>query len=93
MVDFQRHPLHPSLPYNVAARFRVISILKPGKDPARPSSYQHISLLDTISKLFENILLARILHKVSVRGLMLDEQFGLDQDTTRRCSWPASLKE
>jgi hypothetical protein len=27
---------------------RVISILKPGKDQAQPSSYQPISLLDTI---------------------------------------------
>ena len=32
---------------------RVISILKPGKDPAQPSSYRPISLLDTIGKLFE----------------------------------------
>jgi len=31
---------------------QVISILKPGKDPALPSSYQPISLLDTIGKLF-----------------------------------------
>jgi hypothetical protein len=52
---------------------RVISILKPGKDPALPSSYRPISLLDTISKLFEKILLARILHEVSERGLMRDE--------------------
>jgi hypothetical protein len=29
---------------------RVISILKPGKDPALPSSYRPISLLDTIGK-------------------------------------------
>ena len=36
---------------------RVISILKPGKDPAQPSSYRPISLLDTIGKLFEKILL------------------------------------
>ena len=55
---------------------RVISILKPGKDPALPSSYRPISLLDTIGKIFEKILLARILHEVSVRGLMRDEQFG-----------------
>ena len=32
---------------------RVISILKGGKDPALPSSYQPISLLDTIGKIFE----------------------------------------
>jgi hypothetical protein len=55
---------------------RVISILKPGKDPALPTSYRPISLLDVIGKLFEKILLARILHEVSERGLMRDEQFG-----------------
>jgi hypothetical protein len=54
----------------------VISILKPGKDPALPSSYRPISFLDTIGKLFEKILLARILHEVSERGLIRDEQFG-----------------
>ena len=32
---------------------RVISILKPGKDPALSSSYRPISLLDTIGKLFK----------------------------------------
>jgi hypothetical protein len=31
---------------------RVISILKPGKDPAQPTSYQQISPLDMIGKLF-----------------------------------------
>jgi len=35
---------------------RVISIHKPGKDPALPSSYQHIRLFDTIGKLFEKII-------------------------------------
>jgi hypothetical protein len=55
---------------------RVISILKPRKDPALPSSYRPISLLDTIGKLFEKILLARILHEVNERVLMRDEQFG-----------------
>jgi len=54
----------------------VTSILKPGKDPAIPSSYRPISLLDSIGKLLEKILLARILHDVSKRGLMRDEQFG-----------------
>jgi hypothetical protein len=40
----------------------VIYILKPGKDSALPSSYRPISLLDVIGKLFEKILLLRILH-------------------------------
>jgi hypothetical protein len=55
---------------------RVISILKPGKDPSLPSSYRPISLLDTIGKLFVMILLGRILSEVSGRGLLRDEQFG-----------------
>jgi hypothetical protein len=54
----------------------VISILKPGKDPALLSFYRPISLLDTIDKLFEKILIARISHEVSERGMMRDEQFG-----------------
>jgi hypothetical protein len=54
---------------------RVISILKPGKDPALPSSYRPISLLDTIGKIVEKILLSRILHEVGERGLLRDEQF------------------
>ena len=45
-------------------------------DTALPSSYRPISLLDTISKLFEKILLAWILRELSERGLMRDEQFG-----------------
>jgi len=56
----------------------VISILKPGKDPALPSSYRPIRLLETIGKLFEKILLARILHVINERGLMRDEQFGFN---------------
>jgi hypothetical protein len=55
---------------------RVMSILKPGKDPTLSSSYRAISLLDTIGKLFEKILLARILHEVNVRRLQRNEQFG-----------------
>jgi len=45
-------------------------------NPALPSSYRAISFLDTIGKLFEKILLVRILHVVNERGLMRDEQFG-----------------
>ena len=42
-----------------------------------PSSYRPISLLDTTGKLFEKLLLSRILYEVSGRGLLRHEQFGL----------------
>jgi hypothetical protein len=35
-----------------------------------------INLLDTISRLFEKILLSRILKVANERGLLSDEQFG-----------------
>jgi hypothetical protein len=44
---------------------RVVSILKPGKDPALPSSYRPISLLGTVGKLFEKNLLARLVERVN----------------------------
>jgi hypothetical protein len=47
-----------------------------GKDPTLPSSYRPISLLDNVGKLFEKILLTRVLREVSERGLLRDEQFG-----------------
>jgi hypothetical protein len=47
----------------------------PGKDPTLPSSHRPISLLDTIGKLFEKILLARALREVNGRGLLRDQQF------------------
>jgi hypothetical protein len=54
---------------------RVISILKPGKDLAQPSSYRPISLLDTIGKLFERILLTKIQNELGECALLRDEQF------------------
>jgi hypothetical protein len=61
---------------NMWKHARVISILKPGKDAALPSSHRPISLLDTIGNILEKIILARILPEVSERGLLRDEQFG-----------------
>jgi hypothetical protein len=54
----------------------VLPILKPGKDPTLPSSCRPISLLDTAGKLFEKILLSRVLREVNESGLLRDEQFG-----------------
>jgi hypothetical protein len=54
----------------------VVSILKPGKDPTLPSSYRPISLLDTVGKLLEKILLNWVMKEVNESGLLRDEQFG-----------------
>jgi hypothetical protein len=70
---------------------RVISILKPGKDPALPSSYRPISLLDTNGKLFEKILLAKILHEVTNADWCETSSLGSDPGIAHPCSWPASL--
>ena len=53
----------------------VISILKPRKESAHPSSYLPISLLDGICILFGYIVLPRILFDVTESELMGDEQF------------------
>jgi hypothetical protein len=55
---------------------QVISNLQPGKDPAQPSSYLPICLLDTIVKLFENIFLTCFVYEVGECGLMRNEKFG-----------------
>jgi hypothetical protein len=72
--DFERDYPHPSLPFSVQYA-RIISILKPVKDPSPASSFQPISLMDTFGKVFENILLAWILHEVSECILIRDKKF------------------
>jgi hypothetical protein len=55
---------------------RVVPILNPGKEPTLPSSYRPISLLHTVGKLSEKILLTRVPWEVNERGLLRDKQFG-----------------
>ena len=55
---------------------RGISILKPGKNRTLPSSYRPISLLETIGKLFEKTLLARIVHVLDESGMLRYLKFG-----------------
>jgi len=54
----------------------VISVLKPGKEPAQLLSYRPRSLFGTIVNLFEKNLLTRILNEVSSRGILRNDQFG-----------------
>jgi hypothetical protein len=65
---------------------RVVSLLKPGKDPMPHSSCRPIRLLDTACKLFEKILLDRVLRDVTRAGFCVTSSLGFDPDTARRCS-------
>jgi hypothetical protein len=47
---------------------RLLPILKPRKDPTQPSSYRPLSFLDTVGKLFEKILLSRVLRNKRARA-------------------------
>jgi hypothetical protein len=54
----------------------VIPILKPGKIDTNPASYRPISLLPTLSKLTEKIILIRIKTFELNNNIIIDNQFG-----------------
>jgi hypothetical protein len=54
----------------------VIMIPKPGKPPNEKTSYRPISLLPTISKLFEKLLLKRLKPIIEDKKLIPNHQFG-----------------
>jgi Reverse transcriptase (RNA-dependent DNA polymerase)/Endonuclease-reverse transcriptase len=54
----------------------VIGIHKPGKDASAPSSYRPISLLKSLGKLYERILVTRLKEFVFSNDILIDEQFG-----------------
>jgi hypothetical protein len=51
----------------------------PGKPPNEITSYRSISLLTIVSKVFENILLKRILPVVEINRLIRNHQLGFRQ--------------
>ena len=55
---------------------KVIPILKPNKDASSPKSYRPISLLSSLSKLFEKVIYSRLLHFSNENNIILNEQFG-----------------
>jgi hypothetical protein len=54
----------------------VILIPKPGKDPSNSSDYRPISLLSSISKVFERIILNRLNTFVFTQNVFPNHQFG-----------------
>jgi hypothetical protein len=56
-----------------------IIIFKPGKPPNELTSYWPISLLPIVSKVFEKLLLERLLPMVENNRLIPNHQFGFRQ--------------
>jgi hypothetical protein len=54
----------------------MIPIPKPGKDHSNPSNYRLISLLTSISKVFERIILKRMNGFISTINILPDHQLG-----------------
>lgn len=55
---------------------KILAFPKPGKDKKNPKNYRPISLLNTMSKVFEKVLLTRIMKFINKYKLLPDEQFG-----------------
>ena len=57
-------------------RAQVIMLLKPGKPPENVTSYRPISLLPSLSKLLEKLLLKRLKPIIEEKNLIPEHQFG-----------------
>jgi endonuclease/exonuclease/phosphatase family metal-dependent hydrolase len=55
---------------------KVISILKPGKDPSEPKSYRPISLISNIGKILEKLILNRLKAFEESKNIFIPNQFG-----------------
>lgn len=54
----------------------VVPIVKPGKDPKLADSYRPVSLISSLSKIFERVILARVNKILNQTNLLPDFQFG-----------------
>jgi hypothetical protein len=55
---------------------KVVAISKPGKDRKLPRNYRPITLLSTIGKIFEKLILNRLLDFEAEKRILKDQQFG-----------------
>lgn len=59
---------------------KIIALPKPGKDPSNPKSYRPISLLCTLSKIFEKLIQKRMMKHIHANNLLSDMQFGFRRE-------------
>lgn len=59
---------------------KIILFPKPGKDPIFPQNHRPISLLSSLSKVFEKILLSRVQDFMTSENIIINEQFGFRKD-------------
>lgn len=71
-----RHSYFP----NVWKLADVVMIPKAGKDPTLPLNYRPISLLSSLSKVFEHIILGRLREELYVKDIIPPQQFGFRED-------------
>jgi len=74
--------------FPVLWKYSIIKmILKPQKPPNLPTSYRPISLLPLLSKVFEKILLRRLLNSTDIEKLIPHHQFGFraEHSTIQQC--------
>lgn len=64
----------------VLKKSKIILFAKPGKDPMFPQNYRPISLLSALCKIFEKLILIRLLRHIKENNILLNEQFGFRQE-------------
>jgi hypothetical protein len=66
---------------------KIVTLLKPGKDPKFPQNLRPFSVLSTIGKLFEESILKIVQRHIEERGLLHTSQFGFHapHSTTLQC--------
>lgn len=57
----------------------VIAISKPGKDSSNAGNYRPISLLSSLSKIFEKLIANRLNSHIKAKNLLMNQQFGFRQ--------------
>lgn len=55
---------------------KIVPIPKPGKDHALACNYRPISLLNSLSKILEKLMLHRLQSHISAHNILINEQFG-----------------